>query len=777
MSNEFDKLNRQITFMESHVGGNLDDSDAEFTSQKDIIQSNNNLYLDLLDDTNNLLRNKDIQNANKNSTKASSEYIQEKRKEYYNRDSRINNSPTIINDEINFSNPIIYPKDYDPYFEYLNKKVIKSIDTQVTQEKTIVNIDSKNRLIDSIMNVESYILLTNNPLIFTNNTNTVKIKLPNANKIFAIGEQLTLQGFNFYTINYKFLNFYFTNGNNQVILDLNPNFITNIPYYNVLIEISGATDNGNNYYKNIPLSVINNIQTVTLYTTPSNEIKFTFTIPMNFYTDNITSNVLTSSCSIKFYFIGNYPINYINAGVPLSLYNLNEYLLVDSVDSDYLTIKLTNILSLFYSDSMQISGNWINVNTFETGGSNVQIGKIITINFGYPSSSNYSIPFNKRIDNVVCIKMKSSEIPNTNKLVYDIKNKTNTTNVTIANNTLYWENALDEPSNIYSIKVPPGNYKASELENTLETLISKVPRVITRPNIIPLNNIKIKINQNDNITQLTSYNQYRLPNCITNLEISTDMITWILTINHPNHNQNIGSVVTIQNSTNYKNIDSVYINGQQIVSQILGNDFYQITFNYINPLNYYTDGNGGYSIIILTLNPFKLYFDKENTLGNVLGFKNTGNVGSITPYSSSTNNYTIDNSQPYIYGSENILIVNNNAENIQVSNNFNFDVGKYILLVCKNQALNKCLNPNNIPYFYKFQLSKEPGKYLFNTFIDTPIYFNPAIKYIDSFEFKFVTESGNEFEFYGIDNSMTFEITSIVNYPENTNLSTFIARI
>ena len=69
--------------MESHVGGNLNDSNTEFASQRDIIQSKNNLYLDLLDDTNNLLRNKDIQNANNNPNNKSSEYIQEKRKEYY----------------------------------------------------------------------------------------------------------------------------------------------------------------------------------------------------------------------------------------------------------------------------------------------------------------------------------------------------------------------------------------------------------------------------------------------------------------------------------------------------------------------------------------------------------------------------------------------------------------------------------------------------------------------------------------------------------------------
>jgi hypothetical protein len=104
-------------------------------------------------------------------------------------------------------------------------------------------------------------------------------------------------------------------------------------------------------------------------------------------------------------------------------------------------------------------------------------------------------------------------------------------------------------------------------------------------------------------------------------------------------------------------------------------------------------------------------------------------------------------------------------------------MGRYILLVCKNQAFNQCSNPNGVSYFYKFQLSGGSGNMMFNSFVDNPIYFNPPIKYIDSFEFKFVTAYGDEFNFYQIDNSMTFEITSIVNYPENSNLSTFVARI
>ena len=770
MSNEFVKLNRQVKFLEPHIGGDLNDTNTEFTSQKDIVKNNNNLYLDLLDDTNNLLRNKDVQGIGGKS----SEYVQEKRKEYYNVDTRINNVPTTINfNDVNVSNPIIYPKDYDPYFEYLDKKSLNSINTQVIQKKIYVNIDSYNRVTQPIMNISSYTKLVSNPLVLTNNSSVLQIKLNNANNIFSVGDRLSLQGFNFYTINYKNINFYFQNQSNQVIMDLTPNYINPIPYYNVMIQISGVTNNGSDYFKNIPLNVLNDIQTVTLYTTATNEIKFTFTIPINFYSDNVNSNVLTASCSVKYYFIGNYPINYINSGVPTSLYNLNEYLIIDSLDSNYIYVNLTNPISLINSPSMQITGTWTSNSVFETGGNNIQIGLISNIEPSYPNSSSYRLVLKKRIDNIVCIKMKSSEIPNTNKLIYNIP-QTNT--ISVSNNMLYWENALDTINNLYSIVIPAGSYTALELSSLMENLINQVPRTINNSNIIPFNKMKININQSNNITQLTSYNQYSLPNCITNLN-TPDSLTWILTINHPYHNQTVGSIITIENCINYKDIDSKYINGRHIITQVLGNDFYNITLKNINPLNYFTDGGGGNSIIISTLNSFKLYFDKNNTVGTVLGFKNVGEQGSITPFCSQINNFTIDNSQLYVFGTENIQIVNNNKQNVQVSNDFSFDVGRYILIKCADDYLNQCLTPNGIPYFYKIQLNGAPNTMMFNTFVDNPIYFNPPIKYIEYFDFTFLSETGIEFEFYGINNSMTFEITSITNSPENTNLATYIARI
>jgi hypothetical protein len=768
MSDEFTKNEQQTKFMVSHIGGDLNDNEKQFASQKNIIKNNNNSYIDLINNLNDIERNK------YKSTKEfeTSQYTKEQIEELYTRNRRINNFPTIIDEKLNISNPIIYPKIYDPHFEYLFKKGINSINTQVSVKYNCINIDSKYRNKEDVMNIEQYLKLVENPLFFKNNSNILQIKITDAHNYFKPNDKITLQGFNFYTENYKNLNFYFNNETNQVVINLNPNYLNPIPYYNVLIEISNVSNNGSNYFKNIPLNVINDIQNIFLITNQSNETKMAFNMPMNFYTDNANFNILTSNCTIKYYFLGNYPINYINSALPKTLYNLNSYFIIDDVNSEYIFVRLTNNISLIKSSTINLNGIWINDDVFQTGGNAIQIGKIQNIEYAYKSSSNYKVFF-KKIDNIACIKMISSEIPKTDKLIY--KSTNINLNIINSNNYFYWQNALDDDKVIHKIEIPTGNYSPKELTTTMENLISKIPKITNNSNLIPFNNIVIDINENTNITSLKSYNDYLLPNCIINLENPNDT-TWILTINHPNHNQTVNDKIIIKNSLNYKKINSNDINKEHSITEILGNNAYKITLKNINLLNFDTSGNGGFAIIITTANSFKIFFDIDNSIGSVLGFKNVGQAGSITPFSNKENNFTINNTQPYIYGTENIEIINNIKNINDTYNTFNFDVGKYLLIKSNNDYLNQCFTPNGLSYFYKIQLNGKTGKIMYNTFVDNPIYFNPPLKYLEDIDLIFLTENGEKYDFFNQDNSLTFQIMSIINTPENTNLSTSIAR-
>ena len=107
--------------------------------------------------------------------------------------------------------------------------------------------------------------------------------------------------------------------------------------------------------------------------------------------------------------------------------------------------------------------------------------------------------------------------------------------------------------------------------------------------------------------------------------------------------------------------------------------------------------------------------------------------------------------------------------------NFTNSSFRYILLQANNFNLNS--NINSQPYFYKILMSGLPNTYLYNTFVDATIYFNPPLKALSNFIFTFIDPNGNLINFNNQDHSFTLEITNINNFPENTNINTFTARL
>ena len=763
-NNFFDQNNNN--FIESHIGGDLDDTPENLKNQKKLIDDSQNEYLRSINFLNKLDREK---NENDNYDKLMFE-------EKHSTTSRINNAPTFVGD-INYSNPIIYPDTYNPYFEYLSNKNIKSINTIISKKKTIVNVDSSNRNKVTTNNIQNYITLNNNSLAFTNNSNTFKIYLNDANKQFTVNDKIILRGFQHYTINYKSLNFFFTNEQSYIILDLKPNFDKILPYYDILISISNVTNNGTNLYKNIPLNLINQTQIVTLYTY-NNDLRLKFNIPIIFYTNNELDQTLTSECTITFYNLGNYPISLINANYPLDPYNLIGYQIIKNVTTEYIEIGLTDNISL--NQSINIQGTWNN-NIFYTGGSSIQIGKIISINNGDLTPNKYTIKLNKTINNVASIKMLSSEMSNIKKNITSI-DQINLTNV---NNKFYWENLLD--STTYSITLSTGFYTLESLSQTMETLIAKVPRNLIKNlnnSLSPYNNISITFDSNSNTAIFNSYNVYILPQSLNSINQqqlggSSYSNSYIILIYHENHNLHVGDQIFIKNS-----IDFFYIKASDInrvdgykIYEVLNNNYYNIQLVNINILTTYTKNNdgGGYGITITTPNSFRLRFDNTDTFGNLIGFNYTGTSVAITSYSTLENNYTITNKQPYVYDITKILVYNNFINLNNTFSDFNIHGYRYLLLQCEN--FNNCTNPNNISYFYKFQLDDNYNNILLNKFVDAPVYLNPPIRSLSELNFNFVNPNGNDYNFYNIDHSFTLEITSFDNYPENTYINTSTARI
>jgi hypothetical protein len=772
-NNFFDQTNNGINFIEGHIGGEQDDSPENFNNQKKLINDSNNEYLRSINYFNKLDRDK-----NENTG-----YDELMYQTNHSTTARVNNAPTFVGD-INISNPIIYPDKYDPYFEYLYSKNIRSINTLVSKKKTIVNIDSNNRNKIITNNILKYITLNNNSLAFTNNSNTIRIYTNDASSQFNINDKIIIRGFQNYTINYKSLNLFFTNEKNYVILDLNPNFNFILPYYDILISISNVTNNGKDSFNNIPLNIINQTQIVTLFKY-NNDIRLKFEMPITFYTDNDLNQTLMSECTLIFYNLGNFPINLINANYPLDQNNLTGYQIIKDVSNDYIEIGINNNISI--TPNIQLQGYWDN-NIFYTGGNNMQIGKITSITAGYLTPNKYSVSLNKSINNVVSIRIISSEIPNIKKNI----NSIDQININNNNNKFYWDNLLD--STTYSITLDTGFYTPSQLATTMETLISKVTRnniILFTSNLVVqqsyldsfFNNMQILFDTSSNTASFSSYNIYSLPQSLYSLEqiiVSPDSKSnrYIITILHNNHNLRVGDRIFISNSEDYYYILASDINREEgyEIYEVKNNSYYSIELNNINVLPETVDTNsGGYSIKIKTPNSFRLRFDFPDTFGNLIGFNYTGSNIAITPYSSLENNYTITNKQPYVYDITKILVYNNSINLNNTFTDFNLRGFRYLLLQCEN--LNNCTNPNGTSYFYKFQLNDNYNSILLNTFVDAPVYFNPPIRSITELNFNFIDPNGNNYNFYNIDNSFTLEITSFDNYPENTNINTSTARI
>ncbi len=769
-----ENLITNIKFIESHTGGELDDSEEMFKNQKKIIDEQTSDYLRLLNYQNKLERTK-----NDNDSYVENLYLELNTNPY-----RLNTLPTTIGG-INYTNPIVFPKTYDPYFEYLAHKNLGGLNTRVIIKKTIINIDSANRIAQTTFNTTNYTKLQPNTMVFTPNSNKFKILLNNPTEKYTIGDKIILRGFRFYKNFYKSLNFYFEDKSNIVVLDLKPNFLITIPYYDILISIKYVNYQGKGYFNNIPLNLINQTQKVSVYS-KGNDFRLQFELPITFYSENQLDQTLVSDCEITFYNLGNYPISLINANVPLTEYYLQPYHLITNVTQTYIELRLTNEISL--NQNITFEGKWIN-GDFYTG-FDIEIGTIIGVNVGYPTPSSFKVIFEKNINNVASISIISSEIPNILKNINAeftfrraFTGSINNLFVPVPNNKLYWDNLLDKIT--YSIAIPTGYYSYPQLQKILIELMNKTPRILVNDNnLYQFNDFDVVLDENSNIASFKSFNKYILPNSIAGYTDLTGIDLknpngnlFRIKINHPNHNLRVGDRIYISGSLDYFVISKNYINSSEghIITNVSNNDFYEFLLANINLIPDVGNTRGGFGVVIKTPNSFRLRFDYPDTIGTLIGFRYVGNTQAITEYANIQTDYIINNLMPYVYDVSKILVANNQVSQYQIFNDFDNSSNRYLLLQCTNFNINQ--NPNGPPYFYKFLMSGAPNSIIFNSFVNAPVYLNPPIRFLSELEFTFIDPSGNQVNFYNRNYSLTLEINSIDNSPENTNINTFTARL
>lgn len=682
----------------------------------------------------------------------------------------------------------LYPENddnvnrYDPYYGHLYKKGLLYDGEPIKRYvHSYIHIDSRDRNKIPSASVSVPYHLQNDPIKFTIDTNEIYINHINNN--YTDGSLVSITGvlstnstLNTYIdgnvpINnqspFTILNasFYIHIGSDIMgIRGINhniPNFIDNYDVYVEIIGIRGDdTLTNKTSLGNIPINAINGIHKI--YTTITSSYTDNWYNP-NTYASNVfyiklSNKLLTPGYKldkynyrVSFNTLSGIQLNFINAYYPLSANTLQGYHTIYNVSDNGYNIKLNSNNS---------------INTINGGGNNVYVSLVEKIEQSYPNPNKYSITLDKIYQNVVTVKLLSIEFPNTERVVTDEQYK--------QNNKIYWNN-YEDGSYVYSIEIPPGNYDSCNIIKVIEELFYNTEREFTKNIKYETNHcIKMDIDNNTDIVTFKSYRKYKLMEPFTTSNVTTDIMIpvtqpIIIKINNPDHLMDVaGETIIITGAIEYLGISEDIINGKHIVKKIIDKDNYEIELPIINVSDIRDDNNGGMSVIIFIPSKFRLLFNYNDTIGELLGWRNVGDQYSITSFKTS-----ISNNEPY----EVDVTIDSFGNPINITNNPVMLCGdNYVYMTVK--PLETCYCRGDIKnIFAKILLYDKTNKIIFNNYVNMhKIYDNPLYE-LSELEISFYNYRGLLYNFYGIEHSFTLEIVCINDSPEDTNISANTGRI
>lgn len=550
-------------------------------------------------------------------------------------------------------------------------------------------------------------------------------------------------------------------------------------YDPVFIELSNVRGNIRDfqYINNLPVSLLNKKHQVFLIRDDKEKpnkdfyyIKLSLIIPDKNYTDGV-GDVEDNNVKIRFLNLNGVPINNINANFPLNECQKNGFHVINKVvDEDNYEI----ILDTQAVDTINNIGN-----------ENILVVKVEKFVEGFPNPNSYKIELKKTFTNVKRIRILSTEIPNTQKVI-----RSNPSNK--QNNSLCWQNLLDS-DNIYSLEIPSGNYDHTTLEHAIKDAFESTERVDlqvegdldTKNRPISRNNFHIadiKINRFTDIVSIKLFQENviskpikLIPNNDPNVEIDT------IEINHKNHQLLLGTRIRIGDAISTDGISATIINGEHIITRIVDQNNYQVELPLNNKLTDKTTTNGGIKVSILSPLQFKMFFNKNNTLGNILGFRNVGAERSVTPFVTEVRNNLPYDNELFINQVGTLDDIQTDTGSIDITdldidttilrnNVVNLTGDDYILLT--NPLFKETLDSSGVKnVMTKIRLNRPPGTILFDSFIQTQDIFDPHIAKITNLEFTFRSPDGTLFDFTSKNHSMTLEIVEDLNDLSNSQLS------
>jgi len=666
-------------------------------------------------------------------------------------------------DELNNKkiNKLIKDKNLEEYDNYYQKEKYKV---------SLVNVDSAFREINPKNIYSSNVTyLPENPLTFTTNSSSITFNYPNHNLVE--GSSIIIQ--NVQPISYVVSgNLYLFNYNPYLFIKIKNN--VNLGYLNLLNRLKiqiNIVSNSNlenvYYYGNIPInsiigtfdidlpSVINKTYTISqtildfFNVQTAEELDSDFLLiqlPFNYFSTTYANYEITDFYEIVFLDLYGIPINGINSDFPIN----NERLQ-----------GLYDIYQVIDKNTFIINTTYQAISSGVGGGNKVQVMLINNSIEGFPNSNNYIVRLKKNFNSVVRIELVSSEFPYIDYLI-----KSSGVN---QNNNIYWKH-LDDGNTIYTASINEGNYDSISLITALTNSINSVKRINSTSENIIYNNFEITCNTFTNEVTFSAYKTENLPNCLkVDIYTINNIDYFRLIVKHPNNLVQVNNKVIVSNSLDIGLINKSYINKSFTVYEVnIENSSYNMLIAPVNQITSsnnlgttLTDSRGG-AIQITSNARISLLFNYPNTIGAILGFKNTGSQNSITPYKNIISNFDSYVNDTNLNSVGNI-VTSRKLLNFVGNNNY------YLLYLNDYELVSNTSNQENA--FAKILLSGQPGDILFNTFINYPLEFDFPISTLNELQIKILYPDGTYPDFRNIDHSFTLRITELVNYPKNTGIN------
>lgn len=216
----------------------------------------------------------------------------------------------------------------------------------------------------------------------------------------------------------------------------------------------------------------------------------------------------------------------------------------------------------------------------------------------------------------------------------------------------------------------------------------------------------------------------------------------ILQIHHPHHNLSVGNEIIIRNAASINGIASDSINGRHIITRVVNSDHYDVTI----PIYKMVSSDFYPSIVTIKYPvPFQLYFDRIDTLGNLLNFNDVGK-----PYAISRFVLSVSNTDPYIGNHISIPI---KALDIHPL--------RYFYLCCEEiSVITNVHGIANVLAIIKW--NDDTKEYVYNSYAPM-VAENNLPRNISVLHFRIVDANGRLVEFHGQEHSFVLELTEQIS--------------